>query len=530
MKKETTDISIKQNDPFLVGNEVIEAAIHQCYENISQSAVVKVLSLLHMRMRENGHFIVPVDSSVDEDGNEAFEFNTLEIEEGKLAAVAFTGSENYEKSPPCTGLSHFMDSVLMAVCEMDEFDGILLNPWGESFFLTKEMIRAVLDFICVDPEPYVSQPDPYLAELDSQEKPYVNAHINNISFPTSIEELEVYVYEHGMYNVEDILTDDKNTWTVPRSAKIGDVVLFYHAKTAIARITALITQVKALPEESGHDKLLLLDWLDRARNLFKQYGGKIFAIARVTGSPEYWPAKKAGDIYHWHGRIYADVGDIAVLEKPVDISEFNDFIKVSRQSAITPLPSEEFRRLRKLIGDKNVNLPTYFSKCEIGNVDLSHINRENFLQLTQEYRRRFLLEIDFRSYYVDHLLKSLAKRKVWRECTCHALNKPNCFVDNVIEYEGTYYLIEVKLNVRLEQDLHQQLKQYVNADYLYLDKASTKKVEKFERRYMYVIDTEAFYRYDAASDSLVELVQLDDVHCIEDIVKYLSLDKMSPHS
>ena len=33
---------------------------------------------------------------------------------------------------------------------------------------------------------------------------YVNAHINNISFPKTIEQLEEFIYEHGCYNVEDV--------------------------------------------------------------------------------------------------------------------------------------------------------------------------------------------------------------------------------------------------------------------------------------------------------------------------------------
>ena len=356
--------------------------------------------------------------------------------------------------------------------------------------------------------------------LDSKENLYVNAHINNISFPTSIEELEYFIYEHGMYNVENVLTEPDTNWTIPRSAKIGDIVLFFHAKTAIARITALITQVKGLEENSGHDKTLLLEWLERARGLFKLYGGKIFAVARVTGSPEYWSRDK-NSVFHWGGRVYADVGDVVVLENPVDISEFNTFIKVSRQSSITPLPSKEFEGLRQILRAKNTGLPEYFLKCKIGNFDLSRVNKDNFLTVTKEYRRRFLLEAEFRSYYVDYLLKGLVKRKVWSECSCHTVNKPNYFVDNVMQYEGKYYLIEVKLNVQLERNLHQQLKQYVNADYLYLDKACSKKVEDFERRYMYVIDTEALYRYDTVSDNLQYLLSLDDVNSIDDVIAVL---------
>jgi uncharacterized membrane protein len=44
---------------------------------------------------------------------------------------------------------------------------------------------------------------------------YINAHINNISFPKTIDELETFIYDHGCYNVEDvILTMLMSTWTI----------------------------------------------------------------------------------------------------------------------------------------------------------------------------------------------------------------------------------------------------------------------------------------------------------------------------
>ena len=362
--------------------------------------------------------------------------------------------------------------------------------------------------------------DPYLEKLDTLEHTYVNAHISNISFPNTIEELETVIYQLRQYSVEAVTICGAGSWTVPRSAQKGDIVLFYHAKTAISRITSLITRVKDLPDGTNHDKELLLSWLDRARRLYYIYGGKVFAIGRILGKParEFLDAEEE---YHWSGRVYANIGETANLERPIDISEFNSFIKISRQSGITPLPAREFNHLREIIIANNSYLPSYFLKCEIGNFILSHINRENFLNLTHEYRRRFLLEIDFRSYYVDYLFKSFVKRQFWSECICHTAGKPHYYVDNVFRYNGNYYLLEVKLNIYLEHDLHDQLKQYVNANYIFLDKEKTKKVSDFERNFMYVIDTEAFYRYDTATDSLTSLVRLDDVHSIENVVPLL---------
>ena len=54
----------------------------------------------------------------------------------------------------------------------------------------------------------------------------------------------------------------------------------------------------------------------------------------------------AKNVFHWQARIYADIDIIAILEHPPDISGFNDFIKVSRQSGITPVVESEFAELR----------------------------------------------------------------------------------------------------------------------------------------------------------------------------------------
>ena len=84
-------------------------------------------------------------------------------------------------------------------------------------------------------------------KMNKQSKNFVNAHINNVSFPKTVEQLEIFIYEHGCYNVEDIIEASKDgytNWTVPRNSVIGDVVLFFHAKTAIQWIRKLETKNK----------------------------------------------------------------------------------------------------------------------------------------------------------------------------------------------------------------------------------------------------------------------------------------------
>lgn len=353
--------------------------------------------------------------------------------------------------------------------------------------------------------------------MGEQNCDFVNAHINNISFPKTIEQLEDFIYEHGCYNVEDVINevgDGYTNWTVPRSSVVGDIVLFFHAKTAIQWIRKLETATKALNPES-HDKTLLLAWLQRARALYSSYGGKIFAVGRVSSRPE---RENDGSPYHWSGRIYADVKDLYLLETPIDISEFNSFITVSRQSAITPLPSNEFEKLKSLLKAKNPSAPKWFLESRIGDNKLSKVNQKNFLEITGSYRKRFPLEINFRSYYVDYFLETLSGKNVYRECRCHTTKTPLARVDNVFEFGGKKMLLEVKLNIALENDLVSQLNQYIYAEYINLSHYQHNQTTDFEKEFMFVIDVYAMYRYDAKNQNLIKLFDLDEIKSKDDII------------
>ena len=372
---------------------------------------------------------------------------------------------------------------------------------------------------------YVSDNAQLMAEWDWEKNnklnyDFVNAHINNISFPKTIEQLEDFIYEHGCYNVEDVINeavDGYTIWTVPRSSVVGDIVLYFHAKTAIQWIRKLETATRAL-DPTMHDQKLLVEWLQRARELYSLYGGKIFAIGRIGSRPE---KEELEFQYHWSSRVYADVKDLYLLETPIDISEFNSFILVSRQSAITPLPSKEFEKLKALIKSKNCDVPKWFLESRIGDNMLSKVNQNNFLEITNLYRKRFPLEINFRSYYVDYFLKTLSGKNVYRECQCHTVRTPLARVDNVFEFDGKRILLEVKLNIALEDDLISQLHQYIFADYISLSNTPNNNTTDFEKDFMFVIDVYSMYKYNVKSNKLTRIFDLDEIKSKDDIITHM---------
>ncbi len=92
-------------------------------------------------MHADGHFIVPV--LTDEKDEARFAFRSIQTKDGKLWHAAFTSQMEFEKGEHSRVLSHFIDSMLKA-CVDTESEGFIINPWGQSFVLAKELIEIIL--------------------------------------------------------------------------------------------------------------------------------------------------------------------------------------------------------------------------------------------------------------------------------------------------------------------------------------------------------------------------------------------------
>ena len=114
----------------------------------------------------------------------------------------------------------------------------------------------------------------------------VQAFIDNISFPTTLVELEDFIDE---FNVEQILTVDETEWTAPKWAVEGDIVFFFHAKTAIQRITKLETEMKK--EKDIFDRIMEFPVLRIFNPFYKKnkeillylfFGGLTFLVSIIS--------------------------------------------------------------------------------------------------------------------------------------------------------------------------------------------------------------------------------------------------------
>ena len=130
------------HNSFLDGNEMIESAISQFYSENSEENLIGILESIRQRMHADGHFVFPV--LVDEEDPNSFSFRTLQTGDDKSWQAAFTSQEELEKGEPSAVISNFIDSSLKACLDSD-FEGIVINPWGQSFTLAKELIEMIFN-------------------------------------------------------------------------------------------------------------------------------------------------------------------------------------------------------------------------------------------------------------------------------------------------------------------------------------------------------------------------------------------------
>ena len=361
---------------------------------------------------------------------------------------------------------------------------------------------------------------------------FVQSFITNISFPTSLEELYKYVH---LFDIEKVLgcsysdfIDDYDKyndstyesrgvcWTAPKWCKKGDIVFFMHSKTANAKIRKLRKELLNKRESlSSNYFWTMMNALIRADKLHNTYGGKIFAIGKVSGKIINDPNSN-GDTQHWKSSIYAPIDSIFLLEYPIDISEFNTKIMVSRQSSITCVSGDNFEYLKKIILHKNMIVEPYFENAVADPLPLYKISDDNWLAVVNKHRRSFFLEEQFRTYYVNRFLRFLGDNKTfYRECTCKKVGKARTFVDNAIKFHGKYLLVEVKLSVAAERNIIAQLSSYCDLDELWLEKG--KKIKDGMYSDNLVIDTDRLYLYSNHDRILSPFYNLDNIKNNDDI-------------
>ena len=345
----------------------------------------------------------------------------------------------------------------------------------------------------------------------------VQSYIANVSFPTSLEEMEELVNGEYYMDMEALLLFNDAKFTAPKWAAKGDIVFFYHAKSAITKIRHLKSLLKNESDKYKQVYDEIVEYLETAEKIYKRYGGTIFAVGTVCEELEIVKDDPREHL-HWRSNIYAPINNIINLDFPVDKVKFEEYVKLSMQRTITPVPGTAFNGLRKLVLRYN-DVP-FIEDCEASPIPLKDINDKNWMEVAKEYKRRFFLEIQFRKFYVDYLLKSLSDtKKIYSECSCWKNDVHPGFADNFITMNKKYLAVEVKLNIDTERNIENQLEKYSFCDMVKLDKNTAIYKNDIHQAHVLVIDMNKICIYDSTSKTMQKFADLDSLKCMYDVKK-----------
>lgn len=147
-------------ESFLSGNAIITDAIARFHMEESRDHMCDVLDSFWQRMYEDGYIMIPIlDPEPESDpadnervgtvfdcyGNMFIPHHVSTTDERKWLA-AFTSDEEYNKGEKVMILIQSIHGLLEKCRDMAEA-GIIINPWGQYFLLTKEMINGIFDEI-----------------------------------------------------------------------------------------------------------------------------------------------------------------------------------------------------------------------------------------------------------------------------------------------------------------------------------------------------------------------------------------------
>ena len=171
----------------------------------------------------------------------------------------------------------------------------------------------------------------------------MSAFIINFQSPKELDDLVDRFQTDGLTNIDHILNfeDTLKEWTVDKNSKAGDKVFFMCAKTSKDHMRRVFLDAK----EYAND--VIIAYAEKELNLYQRYAGNVVATGTLAEDP--FMADSSGYNYPaWRNPWYAKIDNFQLLENPVSIDDFRDFIKVSRTGSITKLSEDQEAKLHNL--------------------------------------------------------------------------------------------------------------------------------------------------------------------------------------
>ena len=130
-------------DEGLQGNEKIETAIAALQQEASEEMLAHTLTVIRRRMKEGGQFIIAVEPPT---GGGQMQIQAVQTPDGNSWGAAFTSFEEELKGGGSVQSTFLTDigQLFNSALQVNEIEGIILNPWNRTIMLDKNLINIVL--------------------------------------------------------------------------------------------------------------------------------------------------------------------------------------------------------------------------------------------------------------------------------------------------------------------------------------------------------------------------------------------------
>ena len=132
-----------KTDEGLLGNEKIEDAIAALQQQPTQELLAHALTVVRRRMRENGQVIIAVEPNA---AAGQMKLQAVKTSDGNSWWAVFTSFDEELKgggSVQSTFLTD-IDQLFNSALQVNEIEGIILNPWNRTIMLDKNLINIIL--------------------------------------------------------------------------------------------------------------------------------------------------------------------------------------------------------------------------------------------------------------------------------------------------------------------------------------------------------------------------------------------------
>ena len=141
-------------ETLLEKNKHIEEAIKNYHTESTPDAVQEIIKAIQLCIREKSKFLVPITNPEAEAGQE-YMIRTTYSPEGQLYAVAFTNEAEIEKGSETATILYDIETFLNICLATDRLEGLAFNPWGNSFFMPRSVLRLIHETLPESEEEHV---------------------------------------------------------------------------------------------------------------------------------------------------------------------------------------------------------------------------------------------------------------------------------------------------------------------------------------------------------------------------------------